>query len=206
MPVIPCQGLACPHPVLETRKVVLESRPFELAVLVDNEAARDNVVRFLSVQGYEVTSVIQDKDEYRVEARDARTSHPSSGIGSEPSSTPAASTVSGRRILILLTRDVLGSGDDTLGAGLMKNFLATLPEMGSGLWRLVLVNSAVRLAVENSPVLDSLQTLERSGVSILVCGTCLNFFELLERKRVGETTNMLDVVTSLDLADKVVTV
>ena len=45
---------------------------------------------------------------------------------------------------------------------------------------------------------------EAAGVSILVCGTCLNFFNLLEAKQVGETTNMMDVVTSLSLADKVI--
>lgn len=32
----------------------------------------------------------------------------------------------------------------------------------------------------------------------------MNFFNLLEAKQVGETTNMMDVVTSLSLADKVI--
>jgi len=43
-------------------------------------------------------------------------------------------------------------------------------------------------------------------VSILVCGTCLDFYGLLDQKKVGETTNMLDIVTSLQVAGKVVTV
>jgi sulfur relay (sulfurtransferase) complex TusBCD TusD component (DsrE family) len=62
------------------------------------------------------------------------------------------------------------------------------------------------LAVAGSPCLEKLQALAASGVSILVCGTCLDHFGLLEQKRVGETTNMLDVVTSMQLADKVIRV
>jgi len=49
-----------------------------------------------------------------------------------------------------------------------------------------------------------LRALSASGVSILVCGTCLDFFGLLQQKVLGDTTNMLDVVTSLALADKVI--
>jgi hypothetical protein len=43
-------------------------------------------------------------------------------------------------------------------------------------------------------------------VSILVCGTCLEFFGLMGEKALGQVTNMLDVVTSQDVADKVITI
>ena len=70
--------------------------------------------------------------------------------------------------------------------------------------RIVMVNAAVRLAVDGSPHLETLRALEDAGVSILVCGTCLEFFGLLDKRAVGQTTNMLDVVTSLQLASKVI--
>ena len=76
--------------------------------------------------------------------------------------------------------------------------------MGRELWCLVLLNSGVKLTVAGSEVLASLQTLEQEGVMELVCGTCLNHFQLLEHKQVGETTNMLDIVTHMQLADKVI--
>jgi len=60
--------------------------------------------------------------------------------------------------------------------------------------------------VQGSESLDALKELEKSGVSILVCGTCLEFFKLMDQKQVGETTNMLDVVTSLRVADKVISI
>ena len=86
----------------------------------------------------------------------------------------------------------------------MENFLASLPELGPSLWRIVLLNGGVKLAATEGKCLDTLKQLESSGVSILVYGTCLNFFHLLEAKQVGETTNMMDVVTSLSLAGKVI--
>jgi selenium metabolism protein YedF len=88
----------------------------------------------------------------------------------------------------------------------MQNLISVLPELGDDLWRIILLNGGVKLAIEGSPVLERLQDLENKGVSILVCGTCLDHFKILENKQVGETTNMLDVVTSMQLADKVLRV
>ena len=64
----------------------------------------------------------------------------------------------------------------------------------------------VKLTIEGSEVLPNLKELEDSGTTILVCGTCLDHFNLLEKKQVGETTNMLDIVTAMQLADKVINV
>lgn len=106
----------------------------------------------------------------------------------------------------MITSDRLGHGDDILGAGLLFNFLKTLNEMGPDLWRLVFVNSGVKLTVEEAEALPVLRELADAGVSILVCGTCLNHFNLLDKKQVGETTNMLDIVTSLQVADQVINI
>ena len=89
-------------------------------------------------------------------------------------------------------------------ADLLGNFLRTLKEMGPELWRLVFVNNGVKLTIAGAEVLNDLQALEKGGLKILVCGTCLTHFNLLEKKKVGETTNMLDIVTAMQLADKVV--
>ena len=100
----------------------------------------------------------------------------------------------------------MGFGDDELGLKLMASFLRTLKEMGSELWRLVLVNNGVKLTIDTSEVLEDLRDYEKGGLKILVCGTCLNHFDLLEKKQVGETTNMLDIVTAMQLADQVINI
>jgi selenium metabolism protein YedF len=109
-----------------------------------------------------------------------------------------------KKIMVMCNTDRMGFGDDALGLKLMVNFLRTLKEMGPELWRLVFVNNGVKLTIDGSEVLDDLKGYEKDGLKILVCGTCLNHFNLLEKKMVGETTNMLDIVTAMQLADKVV--
>lgn len=111
-----------------------------------------------------------------------------------------------KKILVMIGTDRLGHGDDTLGKALLVNFLKTLKEMEPDLWRVVLVNNGVKLTVQDADSLPFLQELSDGGVSILACGTCLNHFKLMEQKQVGETTNMLDIVTSMQLADNVITI
>ena len=67
-----------------------------------------------------------------------------------------------------------------------------------------LANNGVKLTIDGSPVLSDLKDLEVQEIHILVCGTCLTHFNLLDKKQVGETTNMLDIITAMQLADKVI--
>ncbi len=110
----------------------------------------------------------------------------------------------GKRTLVLLATEQLGRGNEDLGRSIVTNFIKTVKEMGDELWRLVLVNGAVKLAVEGAEVLPQLQELAREGVGILVCGRCLETFGLAGKKRVGEVTNMVDIVTSMQVAEKVI--
>ena len=191
-----CRGLVCPEPVIRTRSAV-EKQPEELVILVDNAPASENVSRFLAKSGY-VPSVDQRGEKlWAVTGRRAGMSC----TGAEAVIDQADRT---GRTLVFLSSATIGTGSEELGSKLMANFLATLPELGSHLWRIVMVNGGVRLASEPGRCLDALKKLEAAGVSILVCGTCLDYYHLLEQKQEGETTNMLDIVTSLDLADKII--
>ena len=109
-----------------------------------------------------------------------------------------------QKILVLVAADSLGKGDDELGRKIVINFIRTVKEMGDNLWRLVLLNGGVKLAVEGAEVLPQLQELAREGLGILVCGPCLKTFNLFEKKQVGEITTMVDIVTSMQVADKVI--
>jgi len=191
-----CRGQACPHPVLKTKEIVDQGDVSLLTVLVDNDAARENVSRFLERSGYQVQVTARGSDLAVTGTRET------SGVGQatpKPFEEPSL-----RKILVLVGTDRLGTGDDDLGKKLIASFLGTVKEMGRELWCLVLLNSGVKLTVAGSEVLASLQELAQEGVMILVCGTCLNYFQLLEQKQVGETTNMLDIVTHMQLADKVI--
>ena len=196
MKEIDARGLACPAPVLQTKAAVEQEGAAQLKVVVDNEASQQNVKRFLESKGFAV-ALARDGDDFSVVGTG----------GNEPLSEPAVAPVSeaaAKKILVMCSADRLGTGDDDLGRALMINFIKTLEEMGPELWRLVFVNSGVKLTVEDSAVLDVLQRYEKQGLTILVCGTCLTHFDLLSKKQVGQTTNMLDIVTAMQLADNVV--
>ena len=116
----------------------------------------------------------------------------------------AGEAQAGKKTLVLLATDSLGRGDEELGRKIVINFIRTLKEMGGDLWRLVLLNGGVKLAVEGSEVLPQLQELAGEGLGILVCGPCLKTFNLFEKRQVGELTSMLDIITSMQVADKVI--
>ena len=199
MQELDCRKLDCPQPVLNT-KAEIDKGLNEIKVRVDNKAASDNVANFLSSQGFKASQETQGQEFLilgnRVGEAEASPMDPSLYECRIPEENPT-------NICALITTDRIGRGDDELGLKLMASYLATLKEMGPELWRIILLNAGVKMAVEGSGNLKSLQELEESGVSILVCGTCLTFFDLLDQKAVGETTNMLDVVTSLQVAGKV---
>jgi len=198
MKSIDCRGLACPAPVLKTKDAVEKEGLKELEIIVDNEAARQNVGRFLESQGFNV-SVDKDGGAYKI-----------SGKKQEEMECRVCSSEKTdqekHKIMVMVTTDCLGRGDDELGSKLMAGFLKTLKEMGNELWRLVFLNNGVKLTVEGSTVLSPLKELKDQGVPIFVCGTCLNHFNLIDKIQVGEITNMLDIVTSMQVADKVISI
>ena len=200
--LIDARGLSCPAPVLLVKDTLEKENLQELTVLVDDEACRENVTRFLGSQNFAVTDTRQD-NQIQLDAR-----RDLSSTAAEPEATTQPTTVhpDSQKILILVAGDQLGSGDDVLGEKLMVNYLKTIKEMGPDLWQLVFINSGVRLTTDSSAVLQELQDYERDGVIILACGTCLEHFGLTAAKKVGQTTNMLDIVTATQLADKVITI
>jgi len=199
MKTIDARGQTCPAPVLMTRAAIEEDKEERLTIIVDNKAARENVTLFLESKNFSFSVQEEDGDFFITGAGDAGTA----------SGSPAPETDSDmetEKIMVMAATDRIGHGDDDLGRKLMVSFIKTLKEMGPSLWHLVLVNNGVKLTTNKSEVLLELQNLEASGVKILVCGTCLTHFGLLDQKRVGETTNMLDIVTSMQLADKVINI
>lgn len=196
---VDARGLACPAPVLQTKNMIEKEDPAVIKVMVDNDAAKQNVTRFLESRHFEV-SVQQEGICFLVIGKKDNKEAASELLVVEKPET------SEKKIMVMVATDCMGHGDDLLGAKLTLSFLKTIKEMGSELWCLVFINNGVKLTVEGSQVLPTLKELKDNGVCILVCGTCLNHFNLLDKKQVGETTNMLDIVTAMQLADKVINI
>ena len=198
-----CCGLECPAPVLRVRDALEKETPASIAVLVDNEAARQNVSRFLEHQNYQVNSELQG-GEFRVVGR--RSEEAKATDTASPLPVAKASESGMKKVMVLVTSVHMGHGDDGLGDMLMFNFLKTLKEMGPDLWRVAFVNSGVSFTAEGSEAVPILQELAEAGVQIMACGACLAYFHILDKMQVGTVTNMLEIVTGMQFADSVVTV
>ena len=199
-----CRGLECPAPVLKVRDALTAETPETVAVRVDNEAARQNVSRFLEHQNFQVSSEAEGTEFRVVGVR-----------GDGVAVTDALPAVAGSRtggaegskkIMVLVTSSHMGHGDDGLGDMLMFNFIKTLKEFGPELWRVAFVNSGVSFTADNSEAIPILQELVDAGVSVSACGACLAYFHLLDKLQVGEVTNMLEILTGMKQADSVITI
>ena len=198
MKEIDARGLACPAPVLQAKNAIEEDKVNSIEVLIDNEAGRQNVCRFLKSQGFGV-SVQEREGDFHVTGRREGGLEPEGVVAEKPDTEK-------KKIVVMVANNCVGHGDDELGSKLMVSFLKTIKEMGDELWRLVFVNNGVKLTIDVSEVLSVLKAYEKDGLHILVCGTCLTHFNLLDKKQVGETTNMLDIVTAMQLADKIINI
>lgn len=98
---------------------------------------------------------------------------------------------------ILIQSETLGKGDDQLGQILMANFLRLLGESPDKPASLVFWNSGVKLVCEGSPVLVHLEKLAGQGVEILACTTCLEFFDLVDKIKVGKPTTVVRSIQAM---------
>jgi selenium metabolism protein YedF len=194
--LVDARGLACPAPVVRT-KDALKSGAADIEVLVDNPTSRDNVSRFASSQGC-VVRVEEEGDVFRVFI-----SNPAGEARAE-ACEPREGSV--KRAVVVLSEDVMGRGDEELGKILIKAFLNTLTENDPPPWKMTLFNRGVLLAVEGAETVEALSNLNRLGVEILVCGTCLDYFGLKEKIAVGTVSNMYDILTTMLNATNCVTI
>jgi len=194
MKEIDCRGQACPYPVLMAKQALERLTEGEVTLIVDNVAACENVERFAKSQGCPVTTEKRGSDFH------LRIQKEKSGEGHE--------TVSEKRdrgnIVVYLNSRFLGIGDEALGSILMRSFLKTLLELETKPSRLILINSGVWLSSEGSDVLETLKVLSEKGVEILSCGTCLDFYGLKEKLKVGVVSNMYTIAQTLHEAERVV--
>jgi selenium metabolism protein YedF len=191
MKSIDCSGKSCPLPVIEVKRVLEDKEVNEITVLVDNSISRENVMRFLESQGFSVTAM-EEKGKHRIEGtRNQETTE-------QPSITNT------KKLLVFVDGETVGRGSEELGAILMRSFLLTLKELNPLPWRIIFINSGVKLAVEGSPYIGALNDLVAIGAEILSCGTCLDYYRVKDRLMVGKISNMYEIESSFLEATNVI--
>jgi selenium metabolism protein YedF len=204
MPIeIDARGLPCPQPVIKTKEAVEKSKGVSLLVLVSTEESRDNVLRFLKHAGAEIDSVDQKGGEIHILTKEI-TGDTKAELKAEDyicSTQPAAAGTT-----IFINKDRIGHGSDELGGNLMKAFVATIKDLSVQPRTICFMNSGVKLTVKGSEALPYLKELEEKGIELLVCGTCLNYFNLKEQLGAGRISNMYDISETMLKSSKVITI
>jgi selenium metabolism protein YedF len=191
-----CRGLACPQPVINTKNA-LEGGAASILVIVDNQAACTNVRRFAESQGARV-EVAEESGEFHM------TIEPGQSAPAKEAPPIVCSTAPAKNLVVYVSSEGMGRGDDQLGAVLMAAFLDTLSQFKGEISHAVFVNAGARLAVEGSPVLEQVRQLEELGVEVLVCGTCLNHFDIKDKLAVGSVSNMYAIIETLSKAGRII--
>jgi selenium metabolism protein YedF len=193
--IIDLSGLACPLPVVRTKEALEAGESGEFIVVVDHEAARDNVSRFAQSRGCTV-SVAQAGSCYHL------TISPPAGQAEETCFFPGVAPAP-RSTVVVFSSDRMGEGDPELGAILMRAFCQTIVQVEAP-QKLLFYNRGVFLTLGDSPVLSELKGLEEMGVGLLVCGTCLDFYKIRDRLAVGQVSNMFSILESQMQAGRII--
>lgn len=188
MKEIDCRGLACPAPVIATKKGIEEYSGSSFRVLVDNGSAKENVLRFCASKKCTVFEESGDESTSLVITCQLEQSV------DEDFCNRLFSKV------ILISSDKLGSGSDELGRLLLKNFIITLLELQKLPEKIIFVNSGVLLTSDGSESLEPLTRLSNAGVDILSCGICLDYYGIREKLAVGTVSNMYTIAESMFLS------
>jgi selenium metabolism protein YedF len=208
---IDSRGLPCPQPVLNTKKALEElaghgDSAFILTVLVDNEVAKENVTRFARTSGYRAEA--EKKDDLFliiIEPGEGQQNSLLRTAELDTASYCSCEAPSGKTVYLFKSK-TLGEGSEELGAILMRGFIFTIKETNPLPAKMLFMNGSVYLTTEGSPVLEELQELEKLGVEIYSCGTCLDYFQLKDKLQVGNITNMYDTVENVAGATKCITI
>lgn len=106
---------------------------------------------------------------------------------------------------VIIKSDVMGIDPPELGAKLMGSYLRKLCRADPKPSSLVFYGTGVRLAAEGTPVLDALEILHKAGVDLVLCSTCLGFFQLKDKIQIGRMSDMVEIISILTTSDHVVT-
>ena len=198
--IIDCRGMACPLPVVNAKKAAEGLNPGDvLTVLVDNEIAVQNLTRFAEHKGFAVSAQKKAEQEYAVIMT-------VSGGAVEEKEEEVVCAVDARRkgMLVVLSASTMGTGDPKLGTSLMKAFVFALTKQDQLPDTILCYNSGAYLTCEDADTLEDLKLLESEGVTVLTCGTCLDFYGLKEKLAVGGVTNMYDIVERMENAAQII--
>ncbi|MBO3444559.1 sulfurtransferase-like selenium metabolism protein YedF [Clostridium sp. CCUG 7971] len=192
---VDARGLGCPKPVINTKKELDKIEQGIVVTTIDNKIAKENILKLANSLNCETKILKEEKDLITIEIKKGE-----NVIIEEPKKEQLEDKC------IFISSDKMGQGNDELGEVLIKGYIYTLTEAKPYPKHIILVNSGVKLSAQNPSTIENLKILESSGVEVLSCGTCLDYYNLKEDLKVGSVTNMYTIVDIMNNSSQTISI
>lgn len=202
MKIVDTTGQLCPAPLIATKRALKEVQSGDsFQLITDNQTSFDNISRFLkdNKTGF---SFKESNGIWTLTITKANSE--SIIVNPEEYCTTEIPHLSQGDFIIAFTSDKMGDGDEELGRLLMSNFVKAIKDLDVLPSKMVFYNKGVTLGAEGSPVIDQLKEIEKMGVTLLLCATCVKFYSLEEKIKIGILSNMFEIAQVMSTAGNVI--
>lgn len=194
--IIDAKGKNCPIPVIMAKKEI-DNGADGFIIEVDNSIAVENLKKLANNQGF-FTNVNENGGNFSV----------SFNKNCEECNEILAKLEEKSLVgdwAVFIGKEIIGSGSEELGKNLMKMFFYTLSESDNLPKYLLFMNDGVKVTTRNEQAIEHLKEIENKGTQIMVCGACLNFYNLEDKLGAGKISNMYDISNAMKEVSKVIT-
>jgi selenium metabolism protein YedF len=202
MKIIDTKGQLCPAPLIATRKTLREINVGEsFIVLTDNQTSFNNLSRFLK----------DNKADFQVSEKEGvwtltitKTVGDVSLVKAEDYCTTPIIHFEKGNYIIVVASDKMGEGDNDLGHLLISNFIKAIKDLDILPQKMIFYNSGVKIVTKSSPVIEHLHDLEKMGVELMLCSTCVNHYSLESVVGAGTMSNMYAIAEAMASAGNII--
>jgi len=202
MRIVDTKGHLCPAPLIAAKKALKETAGGESFILLtDNQTSFDNLSRFLK----------DNKADFQVSESESiwtltitKTTGEVALTNPEDYCAPSISHFEKGNYVVVISSDKMGEGDEELGHLLMANFIKALKDLDELPSRMVFYNNGVKLATKSSPVIEHLRDLEKMGVELMLCATCISHYSLESVVGAGTVSNMYTITEVMASAGNII--
>ena len=202
MRIVDTKGHLCPAPLIAAKKALKETAGGESFILLtDNQTSFDNLSRFLK----------DNKADFQVSESGGiwtltitKTTGEVALTNPEDYCAPSISHFEKGNYVVVISSDKMGEGDEELGHLLMANFIKALKDLDELPSKMVFYNNGVKLATKSSPVIEHLRDLEKMGVELMLCATCINHYSLESVVGAGTVSNMYTITEVMASAGNII--
>lgn len=192
------KNLPCPEPLMLLKRTIEKNGSGKYSISLGNMAAEENISRFCNFSGYEILEKSKDGNEsiFYIQVNASNSEKSSEHAAQKPERHDVKHNEKTKTVVLIKT-DCIGDAEPKLGALLMKGFLNTLSELLKTGDTLIFMNKGVYFVSDTSGVLEALKKIVEKDITILVCGTCIDYYGLNQKIVYGTISNMYEITEEL---------